>query len=231
MHRLATSSHASPRTAVRAVEVTRAQLLALLLLVCVPVPVFSLGALLVPLPEIVERGAAHVLPFVATLEQEPGRTAVEPTTRQRKPAKRSTGVAPRSVAPAAGTSRRSVRAVKTAGEPPEERGHTSSRRPRRMAELASDTSPAASAATATEKAAPESTTAESSTTGVAGASAPSTATHGNGNGSAKRGSEQRAAKDQKDHSNDSNGQAHGHTDRSTELDEERHGNGGRKETP
>ena len=68
---------AAPRAA-EAVALSRPQVLALVLLTCVPIPLLSLAATVVPLPEILERAAATFVPFVApTLGEDEGRVARE----------------------------------------------------------------------------------------------------------------------------------------------------------
>src|SRR5262245_13366867 len=54
-----------PRAGVsEAVDVSRRPLLVLVLLVCVPVPLLTLGGLAVPFPEVAQRALAPLLPFV-----------------------------------------------------------------------------------------------------------------------------------------------------------------------
>ena len=57
---------------------SRPQVVALALLTCVPIPLLSLAARVVPLPKILERAAATFVPFVApTLGDDEGRVARE----------------------------------------------------------------------------------------------------------------------------------------------------------
>jgi len=68
---------ATPRAA-EAVALSRPQVVALALLTCVPIPLLSLAAMVVPLPQILERAAATFVPFVApTLGDDEGRVARE----------------------------------------------------------------------------------------------------------------------------------------------------------
>ena len=65
----------TPRS-VRSVELTHRQIAGIILLACVPLPVLSLAATVVPLPEMVERAAARFIPFAPpTLGDESRRVA------------------------------------------------------------------------------------------------------------------------------------------------------------
>lgn len=106
MRSIVTTRYGTTRSAVRAVELTRAQAMGLMLLVCVPLPALSLGAFLAPLPEVMERGAASFLPFVEpTLEEGPGRVVRKLSARPGKAPARNEG----SSSPSASTSSRSWR--------------------------------------------------------------------------------------------------------------------------
>jgi hypothetical protein len=61
---LASHSRATPH-AVEAVVLSRRQLLVIALLTCIPIPLFSYAATVVPLPEILERAAADFVPFIS----------------------------------------------------------------------------------------------------------------------------------------------------------------------
>ncbi len=68
---------AAPRAA-EAVALSRPQVVALALLTCVPIPLLSLAATVVPLPQVLERAVATFVPFVApTLGDDEGRVARE----------------------------------------------------------------------------------------------------------------------------------------------------------
>ena len=56
------ADHPAP-PAVRVVELTRRQLLVLALLACIPLPLLSFATAAAPLPEIVQRAAAGLIPF------------------------------------------------------------------------------------------------------------------------------------------------------------------------
>ena len=58
-----TSGGTAVRRARQSVELTRAQTVGLALLIAVPLPALSLGALVVPLPQLMERAAAGFIPF------------------------------------------------------------------------------------------------------------------------------------------------------------------------
>jgi hypothetical protein len=78
---------------VRVVELTRRQLLVLALLACIPLPVLSFATAAAPLPEIVQRAAAGLIPFSPSDRGTPtGRENIAPRSRgvhRRTPAKRS----------------------------------------------------------------------------------------------------------------------------------------------
>lgn len=63
MSNLATPRSWAPRDTAEAVTVPRRHVLLLALLMCVPLPVLSVVATVLPLPEIIERAAANVVPF------------------------------------------------------------------------------------------------------------------------------------------------------------------------
>lgn len=63
MSNLATPRSWAPRDTTEAVTVPRRHVLLLALLMCVPLPVLSVVATVLPLPEIIERAAANVVPF------------------------------------------------------------------------------------------------------------------------------------------------------------------------
>ena len=63
-----TTGDAAARRARRSVELTRGQMLCVALLVVVPLPVLSLGALVAPLPQLIERAAAGFIPFASPRE-------------------------------------------------------------------------------------------------------------------------------------------------------------------
>ena len=68
---------AAPRAS-EAVALSRSQVVALALLTCVPIPLLSLAATVVPLPQVLERAVATFVPFVApTLGDDEGRVARE----------------------------------------------------------------------------------------------------------------------------------------------------------
>ena len=70
-------SRAAPRAA-EAVDLSYRQIIALALVACIPIPLLSLAATVVPLPQILERAAASFVPFVApTLGDDEGRVARE----------------------------------------------------------------------------------------------------------------------------------------------------------
>jgi len=70
-------SRAAPRAA-EAVDLSYRQIVALALVACIPIPLLSLAATVVPLPQILERAAATFVPFVApTLGDDEGRVARE----------------------------------------------------------------------------------------------------------------------------------------------------------
>lgn len=72
-----TSSGTAARRARQSVELTRAQLACVALLIVVPLPVLSLGALVVPLPQLMERAAAGFIPFGRPDVEAPKSRAVE----------------------------------------------------------------------------------------------------------------------------------------------------------
>ena len=73
----------APRS-VRSVELTHKQIAGIILLACVPLPLLSLAAAVVPLPEMVERAAARFIPFAPpTLGDDPRRVAVTVPARAR----------------------------------------------------------------------------------------------------------------------------------------------------
>ena len=76
-----TSSGTAARRARQSVELTRAQLTCVALLIVVPLPALSLGALVVPLPQLMERAAAGFIPFGP-----PDVEALEPRAVDRAPA-------------------------------------------------------------------------------------------------------------------------------------------------
>jgi hypothetical protein len=90
-----TSAERPAPLAVRVVELTRRQLLVLALLACVPLPVLSIATTAAPLPEIVQRAAAGLVPFSpAERNTKDVRERVEPQSRGRRAlAKRSTAPA------------------------------------------------------------------------------------------------------------------------------------------
>jgi hypothetical protein len=61
--RIDTTTTSRPPRAAKALGLTRSQLALVAVLACVPLPLLSLGAIVVPLPEVVERGAASFAPF------------------------------------------------------------------------------------------------------------------------------------------------------------------------
>src|SRR5688572_28902968 len=70
-----TSGGTAARRARQSVELTRAQVLGIAVLVVVPLPALSLGALVVPLPQLMERAAAGFIPFGSPeIEAPPPRT-------------------------------------------------------------------------------------------------------------------------------------------------------------
>ncbi len=93
---------------------SRPQVVALALLTCVPIPLLSLAATVVPLPEMLERAAATFVPFVPpTLGDDEGRVARESASAVRtlgivhRPSEQSaSSLAPRAVARAHGGGRR-----------------------------------------------------------------------------------------------------------------------------
>src|SRR6188508_3115569 len=93
-----TSAERPAPLAVRVVELTRRQLLVLALLACVPLPLLSIATTAAPLPEVVQRAAAGLVPFSpAERKTNDVRESVEPRSqRRRAPAEASN-------APAAGS--------------------------------------------------------------------------------------------------------------------------------
>lgn len=77
------SGWTTPRT-VEAVALPRRHALAIAILTCVPLPLFSLAAIVIPLPQILERAAATFIPFAA-----PVLSDREPVLRERAVAVRS----------------------------------------------------------------------------------------------------------------------------------------------
>lgn len=77
MNDLTTPEKAASRTADTA-GLSRRQVLALVLFTCAPLPLFSLAATVVPLPDLIERVAARLVPFaVTTLGGDEGRVVRE----------------------------------------------------------------------------------------------------------------------------------------------------------
>lgn len=96
----------TPRS-VRSVELTHRQIAGIILLACVPLPVLSLAATVVPLPEMVERAAARFIPFAPpTLGDESRHVALT------VPAKARPAAAPRRPSAAANV----VQPMRTPGE-------------------------------------------------------------------------------------------------------------------
>lgn len=120
MRGVGTSTNVPGPRLVRSVELTRSQAVGVILLACFPLPLLSLGAMIVPLPEMIERAAAGFIPFASSeLEREPTRVA------RQFPAKRraETGVrranAPRATAtPVARTSASTPRAKEAVSPSP-----------------------------------------------------------------------------------------------------------------
>lgn len=83
MRGVKTSTNVSVPRLVRSVELTRPQSVGVMLLACFPLPLLSLGAMVVPLPEIIERAAAGFIPF-ASLELEVKPTGVAPQFRGKR---------------------------------------------------------------------------------------------------------------------------------------------------
>ncbi len=78
MDTIATRQRWAASRASEAVALSRPQVIALAVLTCVPIPLLSLAATVVPLPQILERAAATFVPFVApTLGDDEGRVARE----------------------------------------------------------------------------------------------------------------------------------------------------------
>lgn len=61
--RIDTTTTSRPLRATWALGLTRSQLALVAVLACVPLPLLSFGAMVAPLPEIIERGAASFVPF------------------------------------------------------------------------------------------------------------------------------------------------------------------------
>lgn len=66
MRGVGTSTNVPGPRLVRSVELTRPQVVGVMLLACFPLPLLSLGAMVVPLPEIIERAAAGFIPFASS---------------------------------------------------------------------------------------------------------------------------------------------------------------------
>jgi len=111
-------SRAAPRAA-EAVALSYRQIVVLALVACIPIPLLSLAATVVPLPQILERAAATFVPFVApTLGDDEGRVARESASAVRaldivhRPSEQSiSSLAPRTGPTRAGGVTRGVRGV------------------------------------------------------------------------------------------------------------------------
>jgi hypothetical protein len=80
-----TSAERPAPLAVRVVELTRRQLLVLALLACVPLPLLSIATTAAPLPEIVQRAAAGLVPFSPAERRTKGvHESVEPQSQRRR---------------------------------------------------------------------------------------------------------------------------------------------------
>jgi hypothetical protein len=86
MRSVDTSADRPAPLAVRVVELTRRQLLVLGLLACVPLPLLSIGTAVVPLPEIIQRAAASLVPFAPATAHMPVRAEPQSSATQRRTA-------------------------------------------------------------------------------------------------------------------------------------------------
>jgi hypothetical protein len=84
MRGVKTSTNVPGPRLVRSVELTRPQAVGVILLACFPLPLLSLGAMIVPLPEMIERAAAGFIPFASSeLEGSPTRAARQSPAKRR----------------------------------------------------------------------------------------------------------------------------------------------------
>jgi hypothetical protein len=85
MDRLATSTSWATATTAEAVALPRRHVLAVAALVCIPIPLFSIGAMLLPLPQLLERAAASFVSIAAPSSGKPHVIRELETGRHRVP--------------------------------------------------------------------------------------------------------------------------------------------------